>query len=75
MWLMHRLSGLLGVLFVFVAASSAQAAQVEIKDIEFSSLPNNLFEIRLAFDGTPPEPKGYTIEKPARIALDFPNRP
>ncbi len=73
MWLMHRLSGLLGVLFVFVAASSAQAAQVEIKDIEFSSLPNNLFEIRLAFDGTPPEPKGYTIEKPARIALDFPN--
>ena len=25
------------------------------------------------FDGTPPEMKAYTIEKPARIAIDFPD--
>ena len=72
MWLMHRLNGLVQVLLLtFVAASFAEAAKVEIKDVEFSSLPNDLFEIRLSFDGAPPEPKGYTIEKPARIALDL----
>ncbi|MDH3644328.1 MAG: type IV pilus secretin PilQ, partial [Gammaproteobacteria bacterium] len=29
-------------------------------------------EIRMTFDGTPPEPTGYTIEQPARIVLDMP---
>lgn len=72
MWLMHRLNSLIQVLLLtFVTVSVAEAAKVEIKDVEFSSLPNDLFEIHLTFDGAPPEPKGYTIEKPARIALDL----
>ncbi len=45
----------------------------ELKDIQFSSLQGGRFEARLTFDSQPPEPKGYTIEKPARIALDLPN--
>lgn len=53
-----------------VSTMSAQSA--DIKDIEFTSRPGSKFEIRLDFDGTPPEPKAYTIEKPARISLDFP---
>ncbi len=44
-----------------------------LKTIDFSQLPGERFEVRMAFDTTPPEPKGYTIEKPARIVLDFPD--
>lgn len=44
----------------------------ELRDIQFSSLAGGRFEARLSFDSPPPEPKGYTIEKPARIALDLP---
>jgi type IV pilus assembly protein PilQ len=40
--------------------------------IEFSSLPGDKTEIRMQFDAPPPEPQGYTIESPARIALDLP---
>ncbi|UZE95637.1 type IV pilus secretin PilQ [Alkalimarinus alittae] len=50
---------------------SIQANAVVLKDISFASLAGDRTEITLAFDGTPPEPKGYTIEKPARIALDL----
>ena len=44
----------------------------ELQDVQFSSLEGGRFEARLTFDSAPPEPKGYTIEKPARIALDLP---
>lgn len=44
-----------------------------LKKIDVSQLPGDKFEVRLAFDEAPPEPKGYTIEKPARIVLDFPD--
>src|SRR5690606_7166830 len=30
------------------------------------------FEAKLTFDEPPPQPQGYSIEKPARISLDFP---
>ncbi|MEZ5552818.1 MAG: type IV pilus secretin PilQ [Pseudomonadales bacterium] len=62
-----RLLGLLAILFV----APAWAAST-LESIEFSSLPGDKTEIRLQFDGTPPEPTGYTIEKPARIVLDMP---
>ncbi len=42
-----------------------------MNDIEFSSLPGGKTEIRMIFDDVPPEPTGYTIEQPARIALDL----
>ena len=42
-----------------------------MESIEFSSLPGDKTEIRMKFDGAPPDPKGYTIESPARIALDL----
>jgi type IV pilus assembly protein PilQ len=43
-----------------------------MESVEFSSLPGDKTEIRMTFDGTPPEPTGYTIEQPARIVLDMP---
>ncbi|MFT7404366.1 type IV pilus secretin PilQ [Zhongshania sp.] len=42
-----------------------------LKDVQFNSLQGGSFEARLTFDGPAPEVKGYTIEKPARIALDL----
>ena len=42
-----------------------------MENIEFSSLPGDKTEIRMTFDGIPPSPTGYTIEQPARIALDL----
>jgi len=68
-WLGARLG--LG-LALLMLAGTLQAAP-NVTDIEFSSRPGSKFEIRLDFDGTPPDMKAYTIEKPARIAIDFPN--
>ncbi|MDP5070151.1 MAG: secretin and TonB N-terminal domain-containing protein, partial [Congregibacter sp.] len=53
---------------------SAQAFATAVTDIEFSSRPGSKFEVRLDFDEAPPsELQSYTIEKPARISIDFPN--
>ena len=41
--------------------------------VDVAQLPGDKFEIRMTFDEAPPEPKGYTIERPARIVLDFPD--
>ena len=43
-----------------------------LENISFSSLPGDVTEIRLDFDSTPPKVSGYTIEQPARIAIDLP---
>lgn len=44
-----------------------------INGFNTAELPGERFEVRVQFSDTPPEPKGYTIEKPARIVLDFPD--
>lgn len=50
----------------------AAIAAPTVQDIEFSSRPGSKFEVRLEFNETPPDFKTYAIEKPARIAVDFP---
>lgn len=73
---MHRCGqGLrLGAMGLLLAVfTSAVQASPTITDIEFSSRPGSKFEIRLDFDQIPPDINAYTIEKPARIAIDFPN--
>ncbi len=59
------------VAMLLLAASSLYAST--IKEVSFASLPGDKTEMKLSFDGTPPEVSGYTIETPARIALDLPN--
>lgn len=51
---------------------SFTANAVNLDDIGFATLPGDKTEVRLSFDGTPPDVSGYTIESPARIALDLP---
>jgi len=60
------------VTLVVSFASSAALAAPTVQDIEFSSRPGSKFEVRLEFNETPPDFKTYAIEKPARIAVDFP---
>lgn len=54
-----------------VLASSALASQ--LTNVKFAEAPGDKVEIRLTFDSATEAPKGYTIEQPARIVLDFPN--
>jgi len=62
---------LIGLIAIAVAATAH--AQPVIEDIAFSSRPGSMFEVRLDFSEAPPADfSAYTIEEPARIAIDFP---
>lgn len=67
---LHSLLTALSV--VALLAFAGQASAANLKNIQFSSLPGDVTEIRLDFDSAPPQISGYTIEKPARIAIDMP---
>jgi len=69
--LRNWLRGGVVTLTVSLMAGVVQAAPV-VQDIEFSSRPGSKFEVRVEFNETPPDAKIYSIEKPARIAVDFP---
>ncbi len=49
----------------------AQAAGNKLQDIEIQSLPGDQVELRLILSGQAPEPLAFTIDQPARIALDL----
>jgi len=51
--------------------TSASVQAVVLQEVGFASLPGDKTEMELKFDGEPPEVSGYTIETPARIALDL----
>ena len=58
---------------IFLGMLSCVVQAVTLDNIEFLSLPGDKMEIRMEFDGPPPNPTGYTIVQPARIALDLMN--
>ena len=62
----------IAALVLSIFSGLAQAAPT-VTDIEFSARPGSKFEVRVDFDQAPPDMKAYTIEKPARIAIDFPD--
>ncbi|WOG29293.1 type IV pilus secretin PilQ family protein [Endozoicomonas sp. 8E] len=45
---------------------------ITLKKMDAGTLPGDIVELRLMFDGPAPEAKGYTIEQPPRISLDLP---
>jgi type IV pilus assembly protein PilQ len=51
----------------------AFADQVALKEVESIVLPGDEIELRLSFDGQPPSPASYQIDKPARLVFDLPN--
>ncbi|MEZ5490353.1 MAG: type IV pilus secretin PilQ [Gammaproteobacteria bacterium] len=54
--------------------SSVVSAQqnVRLESIGFASLAEDSVEIRLGFDGAPPQPDGFVLDNPARISIDLP---
>jgi type IV pilus assembly protein PilQ len=59
--------------FVAVPAQSQNAAGRQLQAIEVQSLPGQRLQLRLRTNGTAPEPMSFTIDDPARIAIDLPD--
>lgn len=65
-----------GVPILLIASWSifAQAQDpVNLNSIGFANLPGDSIEVRLEFDGAPPQPTGFTQTDPARISIDLSN--
>ncbi len=57
----------------FVMLLSPLALAANLKNLDVASLPGERVELKLTFDEPlDTAPKGYTIDQPARIALDLP---
>ena len=55
-----------------VAMAVVQAAQaVTITNVVPMQVPGQGTEIRVMFDGLPPQPQAYQLEQPSRLVLDF----
>ena len=61
----------IGMAFLAVILSPALFA-VNLQTLDVAALPGGQVELKLAFDQAVNAPNGYTIEQPARIALDLP---
>ena len=66
----HVYKAFAGLLLLLM--TSAAIAENTLQDINVASLPNDEVQLSLEFSGTPTEPLAFTIDNPARIALDFP---
>ncbi|AVX87166.1 type IV pilus secretin PilQ [Pseudomonas koreensis] len=68
---MNRIFSTLGF-SLWIALLSPMVQAASLKALDVAALPGDRVELKLAFDSPPPQPKGYTTESPARIALDLP---
>ncbi|GGK22439.1 type IV pilus assembly protein PilQ [Pseudomonas koreensis] len=68
---MNRIFSTLGF-SLWIALLSPMVQAASLKALDVAALPGDRVELKLSFDGPPPQPKGYTTESPARIALDLP---
>lgn len=68
----HSLIAMLGLLLLWGQVAWAQSGR-ELQDIEVTTLPGQRIELRLRMNEAAPEPLSFTIDTPARIALDLPD--
>jgi len=69
----QRLTAVLQTAFLLLWGLAANAQDSNrLQDIQVQSLPGQRVELQLVLSGTAPEPLAFTIEDPARIALDLP---
>lgn len=59
-------------LSVLAALLSPSLLAADLQALDVAALPGDRIELKLTFDEPVPAPRGYTIEQPARIALDLP---
>jgi type IV pilus assembly protein PilQ len=68
------LAMLLTMLFATGSARGADdKAALQLDDVQFSSLPGNRVQVDLVMSGAVRQPRSFTTDTPARIALDFPD--
>ncbi len=63
---------MMGAWALTVSFANAQEASNELQSIEYTQLPGQGVELRLRLSGAAPEPLSFTIDNPARIAIDLP---
>ncbi|AZD58475.1 Type IV pilus biogenesis protein PilQ [Pseudomonas chlororaphis subsp. aurantiaca] len=68
---MNRIFSAFGIA-LWMALLSPMAMAASLKALDVAALPGDRLELKLTFDGPVPEPRGYTTDQPARIALDLP---
>ncbi|MGE8524107.1 MAG: type IV pilus secretin PilQ [Acinetobacter pseudolwoffii] len=56
---------------VAIAVMQAASAQVAMTNVVPMQLPGQGTEIRVMFNGLPPQPQAYQLESPSRLILDF----
>ncbi|WP_216938113.1 type IV pilus secretin PilQ family protein [Acinetobacter sp. BY484] len=56
---------------VAIAVMQAASAQVAVTNVVPMQLPGQGTEIRVMFNGLPPQPQAYQLESPSRLILDF----
>ncbi len=71
----HTARRLMSILFLagISVASHVHAAANTLVDISHVTLPDNKQQVALTMSGPAESPKSFTIESPARIALDLPD--
>ncbi len=67
----HLLTAVSGLLFISLM-NGVHAGNM-LEDISFASIPGDKVQVVLRFSDAAPEPGTFTIDSPARIALDFPD--
>ena len=65
------LVALAGALAFAAQAALAQAA-TRLTNVELQPQPGNQLEVKLVLDGPAPQPVAFTIDNPARLAIDLP---
>ncbi len=65
------LVALAGALAFAAQAALAQAA-TRLTKVELQPQPGNQLEVKLVLDGPAPQPVAFTIDNPARLAIDLP---
>ena len=56
---------------VSIAIMQVTAAQTQMTNVVPMQIPGQGTEVRVMFNGLPPQPQAYQLENPARLILDF----
>ena len=56
---------------ISIAITQVAAAQVTMTNVVPMQVPGQGTEIRVMFNGLPPQPQAYQVENPSRLILDF----
>ena len=67
-WVMQMAAAMLALCALNANAQESNRLQ----DIQVQSLPGQRVELKLILSGPAPDPLAFTIEDPARIAIDLP---